>query len=63
MIDYFVSRPIVVLRQPSLSYSHAYTVSESLSQRSGRRLDTWSEPELRMPWSFASPLPELLNVI
>ncbi len=63
VIDYLVSRPIVILCQPSLSYSHAYTVGESLSQRPCRRLNTWGEPELRVTWSFASPLPKLPDVV
>jgi len=46
-----------------LGHRHPHRVADPLTERAGRRLDTWGVSELGMSRCLALPLSELLDVV
>ena len=63
MVDDVMVRPVEGRGEPTLRHGHADCIGESLSQRSGRDLDTRRHAALGMTRRSTAPPPKVLEVI
>jgi hypothetical protein len=63
VVEYRVTRPIEMLRQPAAGHRHAYAVATALAERSGRGLDARSQAIFGMAGTFAAELSKTPDIV
>ncbi|MNC41633.1 hypothetical protein D3C75_904070 [compost metagenome] len=61
VVNYIIVLFIISSAQLSFSHCHTYSHTDTLSQRTSGSINTCGVAELRMAWSQAAPLAELLQ--